>query len=284
MRLVAACAQFTPEKAQLKANLDRMADWIHQAAAEKIDLVAFPESATSAYFLEGGVAECALGADQLLQELAQRTAGLARPVDAVVGFYEKAETTHYNSAAYLELGPHPRLVHVYRKFFLPTYGVFDEDRFVSRGRTLGLADTRFGKVGLLICEDVWHSLLGTLLAVRGAKMMIVPSASPARGFGGEWPSNVERYQRMLCSLSAEHSVYCLNPMLAGFEGGKGFVGASMITNPYGELVMRAPLLEDHLLVSEIDLDLVDIVRSQLPLLSDLKARWSLIQSIVQEID
>ncbi len=284
MRLVAACAQFTPEKARVEANLDRLAELILQASGEGVDLIAFPETATTAYFLEGGVAECALTREALLDGLTKRLGALARLIDVVVGFYEKANTTYYNSAAYLELGASPRCVHVYRKFFLPTYGVFDEERFVSRGRELGIAQTRFGPVGMLICEDVWHSILGTLLALNGARIVIVPSASPARGFQGELPGNVERYEAMLKSLSREHGVFCLNPMLAGFEGGKGFVGGSMITNPAGELINRSPLLEDHLLVSELDLDLVDIARDQLPLLSDLQSAWPTIRAIIDRID
>src|SRR5439155_811777 len=73
--------------------------------------------------------------------------------------------------------------HVHRKVFLPTYGVFDEERFVERGHEVRAFDTRFGRAAILICEDAWHSLTATIAALDGAQLLILPSASPARGTG-----------------------------------------------------------------------------------------------------
>ena len=67
--------------------------------------------------------------------------------------------------------------------FLPTYGVFDEERFVEAGRSVQAFDTRWGRAAILICEDAWHSFTPMLAALDGAQLIIVPSASPARGTG-----------------------------------------------------------------------------------------------------
>src|SRR5204863_8892275 len=75
------------------------------------------------------------------------------------------------------------LVHVHRQVFRPPSGVFDEDRFVERGREIHAFDTRWGRAAILICEDAWHSLAGTIAALEGAQIILVPSASPARGTG-----------------------------------------------------------------------------------------------------
>lgn len=282
MRVTVGAAQFTPKKADVEANLDRMAEWVLQAQDEGLDLIAFPESATTAYYLEGGVLECSLTREQLFDGFQKRLAGkLTRPLDALVGFYEAAENHLYNSAAYLQLGPDGRIVHVYRKFFLPTYGIFDEDRFVARGTELGVFDTRLGRMGILICEDAWHSILATLLALNGAQILLVPSASPGRGFEHEVPSNVERYGRMLRAACEEHAVFAVNVHLCGFEGGKGFVGKSSILDPYGNTVAESPLLDDHLLVAELDLDQIQIARAQLPLLPDLDASWDILLRIAE---
>lgn len=279
-----AVAQFTPVKADVEANLDRIAEIARQAQSEGAELAAFPEAATTGYFLEGGVLENALSADELCMRLGRRLEGIERPLDVAVGFYEKAGGELYNSAAYLEFrGGGGRVVHIYRKFFLPTYGVFDEERFVARGRELGLFQTRLGPMGFLICEDLWHSILGTLLAMSGAGVVLVPSASPARNFGASLPGNVLRYERMLRALSEEHGVYALLPMLCGFEGGKGLAGGSMAFDPTGALLARAPLLEDHMLVVEIDPDLIAIARSRSPLLSDLQSCWSDVSRIARGI-
>lgn len=273
MTFVAACAQIAPRKAETSANLDRIAEVAQEAAAGGADLVLFPESATSGYFLEGGVYESAMSAQTLATELGRRLASLDRPIDLAVGFYEQDGASLYNSAAYLEMGEEPRVLHVYRKFFLPTYGVFDEERFVSRGRELGVFDTRFGRMGLLICEDVWHSILPTLAAVAGAKVLLVPSASPARGFSGSHPDNLDRYERLLACVAEEHGVFCLNCQLCGFEGGKGFTGGSMVIDPFGQTLVQAPIMEEHVIYAPIDLDAVPLARAQTPLLSDLESAW-----------
>lgn len=279
MTFTVATAQFTPRKAQVPANLDRIAEFIAQASEQGVDLLVFPETATSAYFLEGGVLDSSLTAEDLLKELVRRT---SPRMDVLIGFYERFEDHLYNSAAYLELGNEPRVVHVYRKFFLPTYGVFDEERFVARGHELGVFECRLGRMGVLICEDVWHSILPSLCAVRGAQVILVPSASPARGFQGESVGNLERYGRMLRSVSDEHGVYCVNAQLCGFEGGKGFVGGSSVVDPFGRVLVQAPLLEDYLAIAEIDLEQIAIARSQLPLTADLQSAWADIQRIVAE--
>lgn len=283
MTFVAAVGQFTPTKGDVPANLDRIAELARQAASEGADLLALPETATTAYFLEGGVLEHAMSGESLRAALEPRLAGLPRALDLVVGFYERAEGHLYNSVAYLEVAEGlVRLLRVYRKLFLPTYGVFDEERFVGRGHDLGVVQTRFGTIGLLICEDLWHSVLATLAAVRGAQVLVVPSASPARNFEGERPGNVLRYERMLRAACEEHGCYGLLPMLCGFEGGKALSGGSMIMDPLGRKLAEAPLLEDHLLLSEIDLSMVEVARAKSPLLSDLQGAWSDIVKMANE--
>jgi predicted amidohydrolase len=282
MAFQVAVAQFAPAKAEIDRNLDTIAEIVVQAQDEGAELVVFPETSTSGYFLEGGVIEAALGAGELAARLGERLRGrLHRPIDAVVGFYESEAGTLYNSAAYFEFEPSDaRVLRVYRKFFLPTYGVFDEERFVTRGRDLGVFDTRLGRVGILICEDAWHSILPTLCAVNGAQVLLVPSASPARGFWGEDIENHDRYRRLFRAMSEEHGVFCVNAQLCGFEGGKGFVGGSMVVDPYGHFAVEAPLSEEYLAMAEIDLDLVTLARNQTPLISDLQTTWQEIKRLV----
>jgi len=269
-------------KAETGRNLDTIADITRQASGEGADLVLFPETSTAGYFLEGGVLEASLTKEKLAYELWGRLKdGLDRPVDMALGFYEIADGILYNSAAYLEFTPDGvRINGVYRKIFLPTYGVFDEERFVSRGRDLAIIETRFGRLALLICEDIWHSVMPMLCAVRGAQMLLVPAASPARGFSGAEIENHERYRRLFRAVSEEHAVYVINSQLIGFEGGKGFIGGSMVVDPFGKVIAEAPIAEPQLLIADIDLDLVGIARAQSPLLSDLKGQWEEVRRLV----
>lgn len=285
MKFLAACVQTSPKKADINHNLDEIVELVHQSASEGADLVIFPETATSGYFLEGGVLENALSTTELESKLTKRLTGSNLKVDLVVGFYEESDEELYNSAGYFEIeNGTVRAKHVYRKFFLPTYGVFDEERFVGRGRDLGVFETRFGTVGLLICEDVWHSISASLVAMANASVLIVPTASPARGFQGEKPSNLLRYEQLFESIASEHSMYVLNSSLCGFEGGKGFVGGSVIVDPFGKILNQSPLIEQHILLAQIDTDLVATARAQSPLLSDLRSHWADIMRIANDIN
>src|SRR5437762_3273687 len=106
--------------------------------------------------------------------------------------------------------------------FPPTYGVFDEERFVDRGREIRAFDTRWGRAAILICEDAWHSLSGTIAALQGAQLVIVPSASPARGTGMDeegirLPASVVRWERILRGMADEHGVWVAFASLVGFR-------------------------------------------------------------------
>lgn len=270
-----ASVQFRPDMGQIATNLDRIAEAVRQASKEeRADLVVFPETAVSGYYVQGGANENALAPEEVRCGLEKRLEGLAGRVDVLIGFYEKTDSQPYNSAAYFEFAKGAsRTVGVYHKFFLPTYTVFDEDRYVARGTELGLFETRFGKVGVLICEDAWHSVLGTLLAMHGAQVVFTLIASPGRGFSGEVPSNVDRYERMVRAVSEEHGVYSVSSMLTGFEGGKGLVGGSVVYGPSGDLLAKGEILDEHMVVAEIDLSMVELARTKAPLLADLKGSW-----------
>ncbi len=268
--------QFKPDKGQYRRNLERIGQLMRLSLQEGVDVLALPETATTGYFIEGGVRELAISAEQLAHDLACLYADLQpdRPLDICVGFYEYRDGEYFNSALYATLEPKPEqmhLRHVHQKFFLPTYGVFEEERFVARGRRLEVFPTRFGRAAILICEDVWHSITSTIVALKGAQVLYVPTASPARGFHSEQIENVEAYRRMLTQIASEHGIYVAQSSLAGFEGGKGFVGASWIVNPFGKVIAHGGVNREALIVAPFDLDDIAIARAQLPLISDLRS-------------
>ncbi|HEX9610428.1 MAG TPA: nitrilase-related carbon-nitrogen hydrolase, partial [Gemmatimonadales bacterium] len=161
-----ALSQFRPDKGEYARNVERIGGVIALAARldPKPDLVAFPETATSGYFVEGGVKEVAVTAGTLARDLHALYQGGGPPIDVAVGFYERFQNHIHNSCLYVTLGSKkPEVRHVHRKVFLPTYGVFDEERFVDRGQEgVRAFDTAWGRVAILICEDAWHSLAGTI--------------------------------------------------------------------------------------------------------------------------
>ena len=265
-----ALAQFKPDKGNVEGNLRRVSVVAGKARA-RADVVVFPEAALSGYFLEGGVTEAAMTIEELVTGIGHARDG---GPDIVVGFYERWNRRLYNSVAYLE----PRegayqARHVHRKMFLPTYGVFDEARFVEPGTDIRAFDTRFGRMGMLICEDAWHALPATILAVGGAELILVVSASPARDFtptkGGR-PLNLEQWDRLASATAIEHGVFVAVSQLAGSEGGKLFPGGSVAVAPDGRNLARGPLFEESVTIAHLDATEIDRTRAATPLLSDLE--------------
>src|SRR5215211_588855 len=262
-----AIAQLRPTKANYDANLAHLDDVFAQlhTLTPRPSVLVLPETYLSGYFLEGGVREVALPAGQVYADLNDHylaTCGAdAPPLDIVVGFYERYRDRFYNSALYATLGiadcrlqiadlPETQstiynlqsaIKHVHRKVFLPTYALFDEARFVAEGHHIAAFDTRYGRVALLICEDAWHSISGTLAALDGAQIVYVVSASPARGVSDARPTNVEHWEELLYRIADEHGVFGVLAQLVGFEGGKGFPGASFVMGPKGDIRVVGPL-------------------------------------------
>ena len=273
-----AISQFRPTKGDYAGNVARIGGVILQTARldPKPDLLVFPETSTSGYFVEGGVKEVAVTAGTLVRDLAALYQGPA--LDVSVGFYEKFQGHIHNSCVYVRLGKKPEVIHVHRKVFLPTYGVFDEERFVDRGQEgVRAFDTSWGgRAAILICEDAWHSLAATVAALEGAQILIVPSASPARGSGmdedgSRLPASVIRWERIVRGIAEEHGVFVALANLVGFEGGKGFPGASAVIDPMGNVVVRGPLFEEALLTADLDLEKLTDARADSPLLADLRS-------------
>jgi len=290
MKIRVVAVQFKPRKGDVEHNLDRVADILRQIVQEGLpaDVVVFPETITSGYFLEGGVRESARTREQIGEELMRRYLPFARtePLDVVLGFYELWQGKYYNSALYLTLTSQPeecRMVHTHRKFFLPTYGVFQEKRFVARGRNIEVFPTRFGPATVLICEDVWHSITGAIAALKGAELFYVIAASPGRGFHSENVGNAMKWQQLLCNMAEEHGVWVVNASLVGFEGGKGFVGNSMVVNPFGQVVVSAPVMRESMITATIDTEEIAIARANAPLLADLEAGLADLLIEMQEI-
>ena len=263
-------AQFKPKKADVASNLSRIRDVIAEQAGA-VDLLVFPEASVTGYFLEGGVAEAARSATDIAKGLGEPPA--AAP-DLVLGFFERHRRRLYNSVVYLTPGEEGfKATHVHRKMFLPTYGVFDEARFVEAGKSVEAFDTRFGRVGLLICEEMWHSLPPTILAVGGAELIIAVSASPARDFtpaGEGRPHNLSRWEALAPATALEHGVFVVVSQLVGSEGGKVFPGGSIAVGPDGSVLARGPLFEAGVTVAQLESASLDRARVASPLLADLE--------------
>src|SRR5262245_401396 len=309
MQLNIAIAQLRPKKGDYAANVARLGEVFAQLGAldSQPDVLVLAETALTVYLLEGGVRDTARTAGQVFADLqaayrAARGPG-APPLDVVAGFYERYRDRYYNSAIYVTLGdggwrmgdgadspspiphpPSPGIRHVHRKVFLPTYGVFDEGRFVEAGHHIAAFDTSCARAAILICEDAWHGISGTVAALDGAQVVYVVSASPARGVHGARPDNVEHWEDLVRRIADEHGVFAVLAQLVGFEGGKGFPGASFVMGPRGNVRVAGPLWGGVLIQATIDLDELPLARADLPLLADLETMLPHIEREIARAD
>jgi predicted amidohydrolase len=260
--LTVGLAQTDVRLGAVEANLRRHLEWIEEARSQGVELLVFPELSLTGYrllHLTGRVAVRPSESD-LLAPLLEA----AREMAIVVGLVEDdGHGRLYNSSLLLCDGA---IAHVHRKLYLPTYGIFQEGRFFSRGSRLVPVPVWGGVVGLLICEDLWHPHLARRLARAGAKLLVVTSASPGRLGPGPSPESQDQWETLTRSTALVDTSWVVYCNRVGWEEGSFYSGGSLVVHPGGEISARAPLLDEHLLVDRLDLREADRLRWRLPLL------------------
>jgi NAD+ synthase (glutamine-hydrolysing) len=212
-----------------------------EAKAREADLVVFPELATSGYppedlLLRPGFLRATRGS---LDEIAGASDGIV----ALVGtpWFDRDLA---NACAVCAGG---RVQAVYRKHFLPNYGVFDEHRYFAGGRDLVLIGLGESSIGITICEDVWQpGPPATDLSLAGAQLIVNLSASPFH------VGKAEDREEMLVTRARDTSSYFAFCNLVGGQDELVFDGHSVVLDDAGEVVARAAGFEEELLVVDID--------------------------------
>ena len=264
--LTLGLAQIKTKLGDVPANLDKHLAYIDEAARQGVDLLVFPELSLTGYVVQDlvpGLARKPAADDPAFGPLLKAS----HTIDLMVGFVdEDARHRFFIAAAYLSQG---QVAHVHHKVYLPTYGLFDEGRFFAWGDAIRAFDTRFGRAGMLICEDFWHASPPYLLWLDGADLMLFASASPGRGLNQSdklesawW---VEHINRAYASL---FTTYVAHTNKVGFEDGLNFWGGATVFNPNGELVAQGPYHAEALTVAQIDLGQLRRTRARLPLVRD----------------
>lgn len=258
-------AQIAPTLGDVAANLERHRSAVKRAAADGADLIVFPELSLTGYNLKDLVSEVAItrGSDTW-KELEE----ISKEVAMVVGLVEETpDHLFYNAAAYFEGG---RCMAVHRKSYLPTYGMFEEQRYFARGRNIAAFDTKCGRVAMLVCEDMLHPSALTVAACDGATLIIVPSASPARGVTeeGEADSNARSWEGYLQVMARSFGVWVAFCNRSGVEDGVSFWGGSEVITPAGERALKGSYYEEDFLSAVMSGDAVRRRRIINPLVRD----------------
>lgn len=271
--LTLALAQINTRLGDVQGNLEKHLALARQARNSGADLVVFPELSLTGYALQDLTPTVALRAvadDRIFRHLAQAS----RKIDLIAGFVEADRRSRFFiAAAYLSRG---EVVHIHRKVYLPTYGLFDEGRFFAWGDAVRAFDTRFGRLGMLICEDFWHASPPYLLWLDGADLFLLTSASPGRGLSAEArlgsASWVEHINQAYASL---FTVFVAHANRVGFEDGLNFWGGSTVFDPDGRRLAQGPYHQEAVTLAELDLAQLSRTRTRLPLLRDERTALTL---------
>lgn len=266
MRVTISLAQMYPKLGDIQYNLEQHLDYIARAKAVESDIVVFPELSMTGYQVQDLVPEVAMkptSDDPVFKQLLDNS----RDIDMVVGFvHEDTRNRFYIADAYLSGGD---VLHVHHKLYLPTYAMFDESRYFAQGNRVRAFETRFGRIGMLICEDFWHMSPAYLLWMDGADILIFNSASPGRGLdnedrleGSRW---VELVNQAYGSMFTSYIVHCNR---VGYEDGKVFWGGSSVVDPNGEFLTKGLYYDEALITQDIDMNQLHRTRARLPLLRD----------------
>lgn len=263
--------QISPKLGRVSDNLDLHWEKLLAASQDGVQVLVFPELSLTGYLLKDLVPDVALTVDELLQRL-RAYGDQVRSVEAVIGFVEESRAHRFHNAAafvrWNELGELD-LVHVHRKVYLPTYGLFDEGRYFSPGRSIRSFESKaLGKCGILICEDAWHVSLPLLLSLdgsqfEGAGVVFVLSNSPARGVqeGVDGvPASYQTWEHLLKTYAGLLEVVIVYAGRAGVEDGLIFSSGSQVLASGGETVAKAAHFETDRL--DVVLDWPDVLRTQ----------------------
>ncbi len=266
-----ALAQFAPRLGDVDTNLTRILELAAQARTQGADLTIFPELALTGYYLKDLVTDVAVCLTPEEPRIAQLAAA-SRGMDLIVGLVEEDERhRYYIAAVYFSEG---RVAHVHRKVYLPTYRLFDDARFFAPGNSFRAFNTRFGRMGLMICEDAWHISTPYVLWMDGADFLVDISASPGYGVSKNASdlesslgsgASMDAFLRAYAELTTTFLFYCNR---VGMEDGITFWGGSRVIAPNGETIATATDFEESLTISEIDTDALRRARLGLPTLRD----------------
>ena len=259
-----AIAQCAPALGAFKRNVAMHLEWIARAKAERAELIVFPELSLTGYYVKDLAGELACAADDpRLAPIAEAS----RELDVSAGFVERgADARLHIAQGYWSGG---KLVHVHRKVYLPTYGIFDDGRYFGPGDRFDVFPSAAGPAGIAICEDLWHVSVPYLYGATGATIVISPAASPGRGVAEGGDLGTAESCRLMDRFYAQYlTMYVVFVNRVGHEDGIAFWGGSEVVAPDGSVVARAPDFEEALLMADVDRDLVARERDRNPIIRD----------------
>lgn len=254
-----AVAQIQSVLGDIERNIKHHIEYCNEAIKNKADLIVFPELSLTGYSVKdlNFVISLELAKTKVLDDLK----AMSKKISIVCGLVEEDENfAIYNSGVFISDG---EIKFTHRKIYPPTYGLFEEFRYFSKGKDCRAYESKFGKIGLLVCEDMWHLSLPYTVTMDGAQVIIGIAVSPTRlAVNNEKFRNYEinsEQHRAYARILSSYFVFCNR---VGFEDGVNFWGGSEVIDPFGNVIAAAKLFDEDMIYAEIDFEEVRRARHQ----------------------
>jgi NAD+ synthase (glutamine-hydrolysing) len=261
MKFKIALAQINPVLGDIQKNIKKHLAFCDKAIRNKADMIIFPELSLTGYSIKDLNTELAVNpfTTKILEPIAEKS----RKIDILCGGVEEDERFGiFNSAFYFSNGA---IEFTHKKIYPPDYGMFEEMRYFSKGKKVEVHNTKFGKLGILVCEDMWHISLPLLLALKGAKIIITIAASPTRLEINTKSKKIKNYEinsehhKSYARLLSSYIVFCNR---VGYEDGVNFWGGSEIVDPFGTVIVLGKFFDEDIVFADIDFNKVKRARQQ----------------------
>jgi len=256
-----ALVQTSCKQGDKKSNLKKLEKTAEKAAKLGADLVIFPELSVTGYTVRDQLYELAEPvpgpSTQAMVNVAKKTR--THIIFGLPELSEKTQATLYNASVLV--GP-KGFIGKYRKMYLPTHSVFEEKRYFRPGYEAATFATELGKIGLIICYDLFFPEVTRLTRLQGAQLIVCISASPAvrRAF----------FETLTVARAIENTAFLAYVNLVGIEDGLQFWGGSRLVGPQGRIIAKAEYDKEDLIIADIDYADLRPVETFVPALRDLR--------------
>jgi predicted amidohydrolase len=256
-----ALAQITSVRGEKTENIKRIERIVTKAEKRSADLIVFPELSLTGYTIRDQIYEFAETIPGSSTTIVENIARKARKyiIFGMPELSEKTQATIYNTAVLV--GPEG-FIGKYRKMYLPMHSVFEEKRYFRHGCQAATYDTELGKIGLIICYDIFFPEVSRLTRLNGAQLIVCISASPAvrRTF----------FEILTAARAIENTAFLAYVNLVGTEEGLQFWGGSRLVGPQGKVLVKAKYDEEDFVIGEVDYSKIRPVEAFVPTLRDLR--------------
>jgi predicted amidohydrolase len=256
-----ALAQISCKQANKTENLTKIKKFVARAKKQGAELVIFPELSLTGYVVRDEIYELAEKipgpSTKIMEDVAKKN-----DIHVIFGMPEvsdKTEATLHNSAVFI--GPEG-FIGKYHKMYLPTHSIFEEKRYFRPGYQTAVFDTELGKLGLIICYDIYFPEVTRLTRLKGAELIVCISASPGvrRSF----------FEVLTVARAIENTAFLAFVNLAGIQDGLQFWGGSRLVGPSGRVLVQAKYDEDDFVIGEVNYPDIRPIEAFVPTLRDLR--------------